>query len=128
MEKDADENNCMLLYKNKQSITGCRKLSRIKCRFQQPFDPYFDNFHISGGPMVKQLDDVDNIRMVLVGIIHGGVIPCRNDMYPGIFNRIDEPDILAWIKKRVFNITGMWRYNSKRQFIIDISIKIIHLK
>ena len=58
--------------------------------------------------MVKQLeDDVKNIRMVQVGVLHGGVTPCENDKYPGIYNRIDQPDILAWIKKQVFNISGM---------------------
>ena len=58
--------------------------------------------------MLKQLEeDAENIRMVQVGIVHGGVIPCENNRYPGIYNRIDQPDILAWIKKKVFNISGM---------------------
>ena len=58
--------------------------------------------------MIKQNnDDTNNIRSVQLGILHGGVTPCENDKYPGIYNRIDQPDILAWIKERVFNISGM---------------------
>ena len=62
--------------------------------------------------MIKQLeDDPNNIRMVQVGILHGGIDPCENDRYPGIYNRIDQPDILEWIKKKVFNVTGTLHLN-----------------
>ena len=58
--------------------------------------------------MLKRLEeDPNNIRMVQVGILHGGVRECENNIYPGIYNRIDQPDILAWIKEKVFNISGM---------------------
>ena len=50
--------------------------------------------------MLQQLDDeddVDNSRVVQIGILDGGAIPCDNSVYPALYNRVAAPDNYEWI-------------------------------
>lgn len=38
-----------------------------------------------------------NIRYIQVGIVQGGVWDCGDSRYPGIYIRLDDPDILEFI-------------------------------
>ncbi|TRY79521.1 hypothetical protein TCAL_12893 [Tigriopus californicus] len=52
----------------------------------------------SGGPIVRLLTTPPNIRYIQVGIVQGGVGDCGDSRYPGIYIRLDDPDILAFIQ------------------------------
>lgn len=55
----------------------------------------------SGGPIVRLLTSPPNIRYIQVGIVQGGVGDCGDSQYPGIYIRLDDPDILAFIQSVV---------------------------
>ena len=60
---------------------------------------------ILGGPMIAQkyLDNLFDIRWFQYGILHGGIENCRSTEYPSIFNLVDNPVNLRWIKRHAFN-------------------------
>ena len=47
--------------------------------------------------------DINNLRMVQYGLVHGGVINCESNQYPNIYNRLDSPLILTWLRENIFN-------------------------
>lgn len=55
----------------------------------------------SGGPIVRLLTTPPNIRYLQVGIVQGGVGDCGDSRYPGIYIRLDDPDIFGFIQNVV---------------------------
>ena len=54
----------------------------------------------------KYLDNagtIEDIRWFQYGILHGGIENCRSTEYPSIFNLVDNPVNLRWIKRHAFN-------------------------
>ena len=43
------------------------------------------------------------LQWIQYGVLHGGVDPCRSDVHPSIFNLVDNPENLKWIKEKAFN-------------------------
>ena len=78
---------------------------------------------ILGGPMIAQkyLDNagtIEDIRWFQYGILHGGIENCRSTEYPSIFNLVDNPVNLRWIKQHAFNeLIG--KYTVRRKYVGD---------
>ena len=70
-------------------------------------------FLILGGPLLAyNTEDITNPRVVQLGVVHGGVKACESDVYPSIYNRIDSPVILTWIREYIFKGKFLlWLYN-----------------
>ena len=57
-------------------------------------------FRSIGGPLVTFLDEEK--RFILLGTLHGGFRDCVND-FPNIYTRVDQYEILKFIRNKVFN-------------------------
>ena len=58
----------------------------------------------SGGPLVFN-DKLSNPpRYVQVGIVQGGAGECGNERFPGLYARLDDYDVLSFIKKTAFGV------------------------
>ena len=67
----------------------------------------------SGGPMVTEIGGA----CFQIGIIHGASAKCSNE-FPGIFIRMDNPEILNFIKEELGSSLP-----SSRSFEIEIETK-----
>ena len=52
--------------------------------------------------LVYNTDDIKNPRMIQVGVVQGGVVPCESNRYPNIYNRLDSPLVLTWLREEIF--------------------------
>ncbi|XP_059091512.1 uncharacterized protein LOC131887039 [Tigriopus californicus] len=52
----------------------------------------------SGGPIMQLIANDTQMRYVQVGIVQGGVRHCGDPKYPGIYTRIDNPEITEFIE------------------------------
>ena len=50
----------------------------------------------SGGPMVTEINDI----FYQIAVTHGSLVECSNEL-PGIFVRIDSPEILSYIQNEL---------------------------
>ena len=48
--------------------------------------------------------DIDNqeVKVELLAVLHGSVVPCDNSKYPAIYTRITNPRLQKWIFDNVF--------------------------
>ena len=51
----------------------------------------------SGGPIVKFETSGENVHYVQIGIVQGGIGRCGSRRYPGIYVRLDDPEILDFV-------------------------------
>ena len=49
----------------------------------------------SGGPTVFD----DGIKYHQLGVVHGSITSCDGSRFPGIFVRIDNPEVFDWLSK-----------------------------
>ena len=54
----------------------------------------------SGGPVL--LDEISQLKITQVGLVHGGTVPCVNNNFPGVFVRLTDYDILNFIYVHAF--------------------------
>jgi len=52
----------------------------------------------SGGPMVRFMSSADPPRYMQIGVLFGGVGQCGNKDFPNIYARLEDEEILNWIK------------------------------
>ena len=57
----------------------------------------------SGGPLIQYDSKLGREYFVQVGVVHGGIRDCFNDVYPAIFNRLTNREILSFILSNAFN-------------------------
>ena len=70
------------------------------CIFSRIGQKNFIFDYYPGGPFVVKQENEE--RYMLAGILHGSFKYCSSD-WPTIYTRIDEPSILAFVRKIVFN-------------------------
>ena len=56
----------------------------------------------SGGPLVFNDKSSNPSRYRQIGIVQGSAGPCGNDIFPGIYARLDDYDVLNFIYKTAF--------------------------
>ena len=56
----------------------------------------------SGGPLVFHDRLSTPTRHIQVGIVQGGAGECGNDRFPGLYARLDNIEVLSFIKKTAF--------------------------
>ena len=56
----------------------------------------------SGGPLVFNDKLSTPFRYRQIGIVQGGAGPCGNDIFPGIYARLDDYDVLSFVYKTAF--------------------------
>ena len=76
----------------------------------------------SGGPLVFNDKESNPYRYTQIGIVQGGAGPSGNDIFPGIYSRLDDYDVLRFIYKTAFekNIDSL--SSSGKKFICIIMI------
>ena len=72
----------------------------------------------SGGPIINFDSNVDAKYFIQIGVIHGGILECSNDVYPAIFVRLDHPDILDFVKNAIYPTSTSKTYGSKSTVMI----------
>lgn len=55
----------------------------------------------SGGPLVKFISSANPPYYIQVGVLHGGVGQCGNSVYPGIYARLEDKEILDFVKTKI---------------------------
>ena len=58
----------------------------------------------SGGP-IRVFDDSD-WKFRQIGIVHGSAASCDGSRFPGIFVRLDDPEVLNFIQREVFGTSS----------------------
>ena len=56
----------------------------------------------SGGP-IRIFDD-DKLSHVQIGVVHGSIRRCDGSRFPSIFVRLDNPDVMKFIKDTIYGI------------------------
>ena len=60
----------------------------------------------TGGPVVQlEIEETRKYktpRWLQIAAVHGPLYNCEGRRYPMVFVRLDEPDILRWIYRKVF--------------------------
>ena len=77
----------------------------------------------SGGPMVTFDSSLKNQHYVQIGVIHGGIQECSNDVFPAIIVRLDNPDILDFVQNAIYDSNNFKKSRSK--FIQANNIKVL---
>ena len=62
----------------------------------------------SGGPLM--IFNTKNYRYEQVAIVAGGLYPedCGNTKFPGIYTRLDHPDIVSFVKSSLIKIGNIF--------------------
>ena len=55
----------------------------------------------SGGPLMRFDVASDPPRYVQVGVVHGAVRRCGDRRFPGIYARLEDPDVMAFIRREI---------------------------
>ena len=58
----------------------------------------------SGGP-IRVFDDSD-WKFRQIGVVHGSAASCDGSRFPGIFVRLDDPEVLNFIQREVFGTSS----------------------
>ena len=58
----------------------------------------------SGGP-IRVFDDSD-WKFRQIGVVHGSAASCDGSRFPGIFVRLDDPEVLNFIQSEVFGTSS----------------------
>ena len=56
----------------------------------------------SGGPLVTYFDSITDPFYEQIAIVGGGVGPCGSNIFPGIYTRLDDFEVLDWVYKTAF--------------------------
>ena len=59
----------------------------------------------SGAPLLTDVVtdyETEEVRYILLAVLHGGLVPCDNSQFYAVYNRITEPRLYDWIWKKVF--------------------------
>jgi len=68
-------------------------------------------FGDSGGPLV--IFDTNTKRYFEIGVVHGSVGECGSRFIPGIYARLEHPEIINFVLEKMFGVsTGMYRQPS----------------
>jgi secreted trypsin-like serine protease len=75
----------------------------------------------SGGPLFSF--NTDDLRYIQTGIVSGGIGECGTEGQPGVFVRVDHPEILAFISNTTgisatINPTEIGEFISKNEYPI----------
>ena len=51
------------------------------------------------------------------GVLHGGIVACKSNKYPSIFNRLTDADNLEWIQENAKGLVGKNYFNSNIHYV-----------
>ena len=57
----------------------------------------------SGGPLVHYDEDTD--KNFQIGVVFGSLAPCDDRLYPSLYARLDDYDVLSFIRNAAFDNT-----------------------
>ena len=63
---------------------------------------------VLGGPMLLKPDD----QWIQHGVLHGGIVACKSNKYPSIFNRLTDAANLEWIQENAKGLVGKNCFNT----------------
>ena len=71
----------------------------------------------SGGTLLKSefIDNIGDVRSVLVGVVHGSIKECDGSRFPSIFSRMDNYDILSWVVEEAFGLDEVDKIKMKKE-------------
>ena len=58
----------------------------------------------SGGPLVTYITGQGEAFYEQVAIVSGGFGSCGNNQFPGIYVRLEDFEVLSWIKRIAFGV------------------------
>ena len=76
----------------------------------------------SGGPLVFNNRLSNPPHYVQVGIVQGGAGDCGNSKFPGLYARLDDHDVLSFIKKTAFGENTSSPSSSGKNIIYQVLI------
>ncbi len=66
----------------------------------------------SGGPLMHKDYETDRDRWIQIAIVQGGIRDCGDSEYPGLYIRLDDPDIFSFINSTLsFNFNGKYIFH-----------------
>jgi len=71
----------------------------------------------SGGPLMYLDSDID--RWIQIATVHGGIRDCGDVDFPGLYIRLDDPNVFNFINSVIYsNLTGKIQMD-KKNFIYE---------
>jgi secreted trypsin-like serine protease len=64
----------------------------------------------SGGPLMQK--DYETDQWIQIATVQGGIRDCGDSEYPGLYIRLDDPDILSFIRSSIYlNYDGNFTFH-----------------